>query len=90
MAASTRSHTVHPGDAQADAAKLADLCRRFGVRALSLFGSAVRGEMRSDSDIAVSVESDPAARLGIVKFESFVEGLEALAGRRLDLVTKRV
>ncbi len=83
------SPTVHLGDAQVDAAKLADLCRRFGVRELSLFGSAVRGELGPDSDIDVLVEFDPAARIGIVKFESLVEGLEALVGRKIDLVTKR-
>jgi hypothetical protein len=80
--------TVHLGDAKVDAAKLADLCRRFGVRELSLFGSAVRGELGPDSDIDVLVEFDPAARIGIVKFESLVEGLEALVGRKIDLVTK--
>lgn len=83
------SLTVHLGDAQVDAAKLADLCRRYGVTELSLFGSAVRGEMGPDSDIDVLVEFDPAARIGILKFESLVEGLEALVGRKIDLVTKR-
>ncbi len=82
------SSTVHLGDVQVDAAKLAGLCRRFGVRELSLFGSAVRGELGADSDIDVLVEFDPAARIGIVKFESLVEGLEALVGRKIDLVTK--
>jgi len=83
------SLTVYLGDAQVDAAKLAELCQRFGVTELALFGSAVRGEMRPDSDIDVMVEFDPAARIGILKFESLVEGLEALVGRKIDLVTKR-
>ncbi len=83
------SRTVHLGDAQVDAAKLADLCQRYGVTELSLFGSAVRGEMGPGSDLDIMVDFDPAARIGIVKFESLVEGLEALAGRKVDLVTKR-
>lgn len=83
------SPTVYLGDVQVDAAKLADLCQRFGVRELALFGSAVRGEMRPDSDIDVMVEFDPAARVGIFKFESLVEGLEALVGRKINMVTKR-
>ena len=33
-------------------AAIAEICRRHQVRELSLFGSAARGEMRSDSDIA--------------------------------------
>lgn len=89
MELTAMSLTVHLGDAQVDAAKLADLCRRHGVRELSLFGSAVRGEMGPDSDIDVLVEFDPAARIGIFKFESLAEGLEAMAGRKVDLVTKR-
>jgi predicted nucleotidyltransferase len=83
------SHTLQLGDAQVDESKLADLCRHYGVRELSLFGSAVRGEMRPESDIDVMVEFDPGARIGLLRFESLCEGLEALAGRKVDLVTKR-
>lgn len=35
------------------------------------------------------VEFEPGVRVGLVKFESLVQDLEALAGRRVDLVTKR-
>ena len=83
------SLTVQPGDAHVDGDQLAELCQRYGATELSLFGSAVRGEMGPDSDIDVMVEFDPAARIGIFKFESLVEGLEALVGRKVDLVTKR-
>ena len=81
--------TLQLGDAQVDENKLAHLCRRYGVRELSLFGSAVRGEMCPGSDIDVMVEFDPGARIGLLKFESLSEDLEALAGRKVDLVTKR-
>jgi len=83
------SFTVYLGDAQVDSSELADVCRRFGVTELSLFGSAVRGEMTAGSDIDVMVEFDPAARIGILKFDALVEALEALVvGRKVDLVTK--
>jgi len=81
--------TVQLGDVQVGAAELAGLCRKCGVKELSLFGSAVRGEMGPGSDVDIMVEFDPAARIGILKFESLVEGLEALTGRKVDLVTKR-
>jgi len=80
--------TVQLGDAQIDRLKLAELCRRYGVKELSLFGSAVRGEMGSESDIDILVEFEPSVRIGLLKFESLVEELEALAGRKVDLVTK--
>jgi predicted nucleotidyltransferase len=35
------------------------------------------------------VEFEPGVRTGLVQFESLVEELELLAGRRVDLVTKR-
>jgi len=81
------SMTVQFGDAQVDAAKLAELCLRFGVTKLSLFGSAVRGEMVPASDVDIMVEFDPAARIGILKFEALAESLESLVGRKVDLVT---
>ena len=42
--------------------------------------------MRAES---VMVEFEPGVRVGLVKFESIVEELEVLAGRRVDLVTRR-
>jgi hypothetical protein len=39
------SPTIYLGDSQVEASLLADVCRRFGVIELSLFGSAVRGEL---------------------------------------------
>ena len=79
---------LHLGAAQVDETKLADLCRRYGIRELSLFGSAVRGEMQPDSDIDFMVEFDPCFRIGLFKFEALSEDLESLVGRKVDLVTK--
>jgi hypothetical protein len=76
------------GDTQVDGPTLAEVCRRYGVKELSLFGSAVRGETRPESDIDIMVEFEPGVRVGVIKFESLVEELELLAGRRVDLVTK--
>jgi hypothetical protein len=33
--------------------------------------------------------SSPGARIGLIKFQSLVEELESLTGRRVDLVTRR-
>lgn len=77
------------GDKEVDRSSLTELCRRYGIKELSLFGSAVRGEMRPESDLDVMVEFEPGVRTGLIKFESLVEELESLAGRRVDLVTKR-
>jgi hypothetical protein len=76
------------GDAQIDPISLAEVCRRYAVKELSLFGSAARGDLHPDSDIDFMVEFEADARIGIFKFESLVDELEALSGRRVDLVTK--
>lgn len=83
------NRTLPLGEAQIDSSSLAELCRRYGVKELSLFGSAARGEMGPESDIDIMVEFQPGVRIGLIKFESLVEELESLTGRRVDLVTKR-
>jgi predicted nucleotidyltransferase len=83
------SQTLQLGNTQIDGPSLAEVCRRYGVKELSLFGSAVRGEMRPESDIDIMVEFEPGIRIGLIKFELLVEELESLTGRRVDLVTKR-
>ena len=67
--------------------QLAELCRRFGVTELSVFGSAARGEMRDDSDIDLLVEFDSRANIGLEFFALEME-LANLFARKLDLGTK--
>ena len=83
------NQTLEFGDTHVDGTLLAEVCRRYGVKELSLFGSSVRGQMRRESDIDIMVEFEPGVRVGLIKFESLVEELAALDGRRVDLVTKR-
>jgi hypothetical protein len=83
------SQTLQLGDTKVDGRSLFDLCRRYSVKELSLFGSAVRGDMRPESDLDIMVEFEPGVRIGLIRFESFAEELESLAGRRVDLITKR-
>jgi uncharacterized protein len=81
--------TLHLGVAQVETATLAGLCRRYRVRELSLFGSAARGEMRSDSDIDLLVEFLPDADVSLIEHAGLMLELEQLLGRKVDLVSKR-
>jgi len=73
------SRTLHLGDARADEATLVDLCRRFQVRELSLFGSAAQGEMRPDSDIDLLIEFLPHAENNLVDYAGLtLDGLKPL------------
>jgi predicted nucleotidyltransferase len=49
-----------------DEGKLAQVCRRYGVRELSVFGSAAQGTMRPDSDVDLLVEFLPEAEPGLL------------------------
>jgi predicted nucleotidyltransferase len=67
--------------------KLIEFCKRNYIRKLSVFGSAIRGELQPDSDIDLLVEFDQGHTPGlfsIVKME--MELTEAL-GRKVDLRT---
>ena len=83
------SQPIEFGDSKVDRASLEEVCARYRVKELSLFGSVVRGELRPESDIDILVEFQPAARVGLIQFELLAEELESLAGRKVDIVTKR-
>ena len=59
--------------------------KELGVKSIALFGSAVRGEARPESDIDVLVEFENP--VGIFAFLRRQHRLEELLGRRVDLVT---
>jgi uncharacterized protein len=83
------SRILQLGAAEVDEAKLADLCRRYQVSELSLFGSAARGEMRPESDIDMLVEFLPDSSVDLVDFAGLMIDLSDLLGRKVDLVSKR-
>lgn len=63
------------------------LCRRHGIRRLSLFGSVLRPDFRPDSDIDVLVEFLPEHRIGFFGLAAIERELTALVGRKVDLRT---
>ena len=72
--------------------ELRDLCRRFHVRRLEVFGSAARGDFdpaRSDLDFLVEFDADAPDALSLKCYFDFKESLEALFGRRVDLVDRK-
>ncbi len=67
-----------------------ELCRRFHVWRLDLFGSATTGRFdraRSDLDILVAFETLPTADYAAAYF-GLHAALETLAGRKVDLMTE--
>jgi len=69
-----------------DRSRLSELCRRHGIRRLSVFGSAARGELLPDSDIDLLVEFIPEHHVGL-QFIAIQDELSILVGREVDLNT---
>lgn len=68
--------------------KLTELCRRHGIRRLSLFGSVLRGTDRPDSDVDLLVEFEPGRIPGLLALARIeLELSDLLDGRKVDLRT---
>ena|SRR5260370_20207893 len=67
---------------------LADLCRRYEVKQLSLFGSLARGQARTDSDADILVEYRPDHHQSLFEFMDLREELSRMFGRPVDLVSR--
>lgn len=70
------------------AERIADICRRYGIREMAVFGSAARGEMSPESDVDVLVEFTPGVVHGWGYFGIESE-LAEVFGRKVDLATKK-
>ncbi len=68
-------------------AKISELCHKFHVRRLFVFGSILTDRFNDDSDVDFIVDFDRSKIKDI--FETFFDfqfSLEALLGRRVDLI----
>jgi uncharacterized protein len=68
--------------------QLAELCRRFHVKRLEIFGSAAAGAFlreSSDLDFVVDFGDQPLGSWGGL-FLDFADALEELFGRHVDLI----
>ena len=63
-------------------------CCKWRIRELAVFGSAVRKELRSDSDIDLLVDFEEAAEWDLVDLDVMREEMKAILGRKVDLVER--
>ena len=83
---------MHPAVEQHRAA-IVELCRRYGVRTLDVFGSATTDEFdeaRSDVDFLVEFDLDTPGMTALGQYFGFKEEMERLLGRPVDLVEGRL
>jgi len=67
--------------------RIADFCRRWQVRKLSLFGSVLRPDFRPDSDVDVLVDFVPSSHPTLLDLGHTQAELEKIFCRRVDLLT---
>ena len=66
--------------------QLAELCKRYNVYRLVLFGSVLSENFRPDSDVDILVSFKPESHVGFIALSRMQRELAALFQRPVDLV----
>ena len=73
-----------------DPDRLTTLCHRYGIRELALFGSVLRDDFTSQSDIDVLYDVEPTSPIrSLFDVGRLALDLEELLGRRVDVANKQ-
>ncbi len=67
-----------------------DFCRRHNLREFALFGSVLRDDFAESSDVDVLIEPGPNHRQRLAEILAMQEELEAIFGRKVDIVYKHL
>jgi predicted nucleotidyltransferase len=68
--------------------QIAEFCRKWNVSEFALFGSVLRDDFRPDSDVDVLLTWAPESRISLFDYGPMKDELEAMFGRKVDLVSK--
>ncbi|MCX6639684.1 MAG: nucleotidyltransferase family protein [bacterium] len=66
--------------------RIAEICRRYHIRKLALFGSILTSDFNPGSDVDVLVEFEPDCTPGLAFFD-IQDQLTEIIGRKVDLHT---
>jgi uncharacterized protein len=69
--------------------QLIEFCQRWHIIELALFGSILRQDFRSDSDIDILVTFDPDAKISLLDLVGMEYELEEQCDRKVDLLTQK-
>jgi len=69
--------------------RITEFCRRWQVKELSIFGSALGDDFRPDSDVDVLVVFQDDAKWDLFDHMNAEEELKQIFGREVDLVEKK-
>ena len=68
--------------------KIAAICRQYQVSELAVFGSALRDDFRTESDVDLLVDFHPGHQHGLIEYLSCQTDFAEVIGRNVDLVQK--
>lgn len=72
-----------------DSRKLRPFCRRWKIRELAVFGSALRSDFGPQSDVDVLVTFAEDAAWSLFDHQQMEEELARILGRKVDLISRR-
>ena len=67
--------------------EIEEFCKKHSIRKRSLFGSALRDDFTSESDLDILVEFDPAHIPGLIRLAGRELELGEILGRKVDMRT---
>ena len=68
--------------------KVDDICHKYKINYLGMFGSMARGEQRADSEVELLVKFSDKNKIGLFELDQIQREFERRFGRKVDLVTK--
>jgi uncharacterized protein len=69
-------------------AAIADYCQRWKITKMELFGSVLRDDFRSDSDVDVLVTFAPDAHWTLFDMVDMQDEIAQIVGRKVDIVER--
>ena len=69
--------------------RIAEFCRRWAIRRLEIFGSALRDDFGPDSDVDLVATYAPEAHWSLLDRVRMKQELESMLGREVDLLNRR-
>ncbi|HPE52216.1 MAG TPA: nucleotidyltransferase domain-containing protein [Methanothrix soehngenii] len=68
--------------------KVEDFCRRWKIKEMAIFGSALREDFGPESDVDFLVTFFEQARWSLFDWAEMIEELKKITGREIDLVER--
>ena len=68
--------------------RLTEFCRANGIARLAIFGSALRADFGSDSDIDLLVDFEPGRAVSLLDMAGMEQEFSEILGRKVDMIER--